>query len=317
MSEIKKTFHIREVAIAIVVALSMFITGLCLDWNLSSKVFDINNTSAFGIVFAGLGTLPLSIGLMVSGLGLIVSRRRKPVWAQVLMIIAGVLVILAGVYFTWDNAKEWHSFRNTQEHATLLKILEIIFTLLVTAAILVPTYFLTRKTDKEMFLKISIVIILTLLLALIVSNIFKYLWGRQRPRSAFAQENPSDFFDPWWSLHPFRSLIYKFREGGDSDDFKSFPSGHSVHAASAMLIFPLLTLLNEKTKNLRPLQIGLFYLGLVWGFTVAISRLYAGAHYLSDTSIGMLTTILMALLTIFVLSKTLKDRPLLDKDVQA
>ena len=110
MSEIRKVFHIREVTIALVIGVMMFITGLVLDWNVTSKVYDPINTSLFGIIFTGIAQIPMVIGLEVAGAGLIISRLKKPVWLQVIMIIGGVLAILLGLYIAFDNAKDWGSF---------------------------------------------------------------------------------------------------------------------------------------------------------------------------------------------------------------
>ena len=317
MNEIRKVFHFREISIAIVIALSMFITGLCLDWNLTTKLYDPINTNWFGILLTGMGEIPVAIGAMIAGVGLVVARRKKPVWLQVIMIVLGIIAMIVGSYFVFDNAKDWASFKNTEDKKTLFTILAIVFTLLVSGLTIGLTFLFTRKSDKELLLKISIIIIAASLIAVLFGNVFKYFWGRQRPRSAFVNENPADFFNPWWSIHPFRPLIEKFKNGAVSNDYKSFPSGHTLYGALGMLTFPLLTLLNEKTRNMRWLQIVLFYVALGWTFLTAISRVVAGAHYLSDTACGMLLTVLTSILTVFIGSKTLKEHKLLEEDVQA
>ena len=308
MSELRKTIHLREVAIAIVVALSLFITGLVLDFNITSKVYDPINTSWFGIILAGIGELPVVIGLIFGGYGLIYSRAKRPVWVQVIMIILGVGFILAGVYFTFDTIKDWWSFKNTEDHKTLLLIFGILSTILIDGVIIFLSIFLTRKVDKNVYFRVAVTILGTILIAVVLSNFLKYLWGRERPRVIFTKENPYDFFNPVWDLHPLRAIIQKFTTGETSNNYKSFPSGHTVYASTGMLIFPLMSLLSPKTKNLRALQIPLFYVGLGWAFMVAISRIYAGAHFMSDTAAGMLVTITSGIIGMLVASKILKEK---------
>lgn len=323
MNNIRKTFHLREVVIAAIVGLAMLITGAVLDFSITSKVYDINNTNMFGVVMSGFSQFPVIVSCYVAGLGFILARRKRPVWAQVLMIVGAVITFGVAAYLCFDTAKDWYSFRNTADHKTILLIAAILYTLVLPAITIVPAYFLMRKADKETILKVSILLLGTVLLAVIFSNILKYFVGRERPRSAFAKENPEQYFDAVWNIHPLRPLIGKIQDiwdklfnGGEggykTNNFKSFPSGHTVYAAMGMMLYPLLTLFNDKTKNMRPLQISLFYVGLVWTVLTAISRVYAGAHYLSDTAFGLLTTVVCGVVAMVICSNTLKERKLLD-----
>ena len=97
-----------------------------------------------------------------------------------------------------------------------------------------------------------------------------------------------------------------------SSSFKSFPSGHAIYSASAMLVFPLLTMLNSKTRGLRALQIPLFYLGLIWAVISCVSRIYAGGHYMSDVAGGMLVFINSTIVIMVIATLTMRDHKLLE-----
>ena len=313
MKEIRKIFHPREIIIAFVIAFAMLLTGTFLDSNITLKVYDPVNTSFFGIIFAGIGELPVVIGITFAGTGLIICRKKKPIWLQILMIVIGVVAIGLGVYFCFDTCRDWAKFKNTESHKTLIIILGLLFTLLVEAGTILVTIFTTRKANKDMFLKISIVIIASALTAVILGNVLKYFWGRTRPRAAIVlgEGDLLKNFDPIWSIHPLRSIIYKLKGWTDSsNNYKSCPSGHTIYSATGLLVFPLLTLLNDKTKNNRVLQIILFYIAVAWTVIVAISRVYAGAHYLSDTAMGFFTTLVSINIGGLIVTKIVKDRTL-------
>lgn len=295
MQKIRRLFHPREIAIAFVIALAMLITGAFLDWQLTYKVYDPVNTHVFGIFFAGISELPVVSALIFSGTGLIMCTKNRPIWAKIILIVVGVLAILVGMYFTFDTARDWGTFSSTSAPEWKWIFIGLAFAFMVgfTTAVILFTVFYVRKANKETLIKICIVLLATAAFMAVFSNILKYMWGRARPRYIYTLEgSPKDYFDPVWTLHPLRSLIYKIKGLTDSsNNFKSFPSGHTVYATMAVFFLPMLTLLNDKSKHNRTLQVILFYVGLAWTIINAFSRIYAGAHYLSDTAVGIMTTL--------------------------
>ncbi len=69
--------------------------------------------------------------------------------------------------------------------------------------------------------------------------------------------------------------------GVPKEEFKSFPSGHSANSSILML----LTLLPVLRPSLSRQRTMLF--GVGFGWAVAVSRIVMGAHYLSDTAMGL------------------------------
>lgn len=82
-----------------------------------------------------------------------------------------------------------------------------------------------------------------------------------------------------------------------SEEFKSFPSGHAANAA-IMILLGSLSLLDEKFKGKKDL---LFFIGFGFALVVAFSRIVAGAHFLSDVTIGILITFLFEIITIKII----------------
>ena len=103
------------------------------------------------------------------------------------------------------------------------------------------------------------------------------------------------YFMPWWKLGI--SLKSKLvADGVSSDEFRSFPSGHTGCAACAMLTILLPTL----GKRLRGKERLCLCIGLAWTLIVAVSRLMMGAHFLTDVTAATLLTLGVSILGIWL-----------------
>lgn len=89
-----------------------------------------------------------------------------------------------------------------------------------------------------------------------------------------------------------------FMEHGVSkEEFKSFPSGHTANAAVLMT----LTAFGALNPKLRDKTSLLLWVGFAFALVVAFSRIVAGAHFLSDTVVGLsITFIAMAAVYQFI-----------------
>ena len=96
-----------------------------------------------------------------------------------------------------------------------------------------------------------------------------------------------DYFKNWWQSG--RSLKTSLATNTVTDEFASFPSGHSAHSMFAIFIFPAL---GDYVRRLGKFKPHLFALGFVWWAVTAFSRLTVGAHYLTDVTIAGLVTLL-------------------------
>lgn len=151
---------------------------------------------------------------------------------------------LALYFFSWDGSAFSHLFASLSElgrsHYYLFPSLLI--------------YFIWRYQDSRLS-KAALVLFLSVALSGILVNILKIIFGRARPKLLEEQDIYGFFWFEWDSLHA------------------SFPSGH---AATAMAVFTVLSLLFPKYRYSFLLFFGL----------IALSRVFIHAHFLSDVIIG-------------------------------
>ena len=142
--------------------------------------------------------------------------------------------------------------------------------------------FLLGRRNNDPTLGRRIVLILNCMAVMfIIYEIIKT--GLPRPRFRLIQEHIDGVdFHAWYD--PIKNkdeLIETF--GIYSDNFKSFPSGHTANALLSIAILPGLAAVVPALRNKKKV---LFVAGFVFGFLVLASRMVLGAHFLSDVSCG-------------------------------
>lgn len=142
--------------------------------------------------------------------------------------------------------------------------------------------FILGKRNNDPTLGRRIVLILNCMaIMFIIYEIIKT--GLPRPRFRLIQEHIDGVdFHAWYD--PIKNkdeLIETF--GIYSDNFKSFPSGHTANAILSIAILPGLAAVVPALRNKKKV---LFVAGFVFGFLVLASRMVLGAHFLSDVSCG-------------------------------
>ena len=145
-------------------------------------------------------------------------------------------------------------------------------------------------TNKNMWIVFCVVIVLLLIALLAVIPTLKD--NMRRPRFRFLLESDMKYFHRWYEpCKDYKELKEIYHQ--ESDNFKSYPSGHTAEASILLVCFTFLPLADKK---LEKHQLGLFLgaCGLV--LLVALCRIMAAAHFLSDVSWG--ATIVIALLVI-------------------
>lgn len=119
------------------------------------------------------------------------------------------------------------------------------------------------------------VALLYFILVIIIMNSLKTVWGRMRFRE---MTDPVNQFTRWHQIVP---------RGGFNNIYASFPSGHSMNSAGVILLM----LLPPMIPALRGREKALHAFVYVWCVLVGISRVFMGAHFSSDVTVGVLLSL--------------------------
>ena len=150
--------------------------------------------------------------------------------------------------------------------------------------------------NKNMWIILGIIIaILTIVIVAIVPPLKSLI---HRPRYRFIASSGVEFHNWWEPCKNYKDLIALYNTS--SDNFKSYPSGHTTEAAILLVTTTFLPLLNAKFKKYQlPLYIASFALILI----VALARILAAAHFLSDVSTGAALMVLFLIIANEVVSR--------------
>lgn len=248
--------------------LTMMIIGSFFDYQISLGLFNPN--SAFGCFFAAFGEYPTALGFAASGTLLIKGRNKDKKALSIVQIILGVYLMFLGFGM-----------------ATFLPMLNMELTLPLAAIIGVISTALTvwginlaaKDGERRTIIRISLLIILVIFLDILIVNFIKIPWGRARMRLVAVDERA--YFMPWWKGgKALKDTLVPL--GVNSEEFKSFPSGHTADA-SVILVFSLLPLISKKLEGKGNI---IYIAGFIWTLLVGLSRIIMGAHYLTDTTVG-------------------------------
>ncbi len=137
----------------------------------------------------------------------------------------------------------------------------------------------SRVRDTGRYVHAAVTVIFAALTVLLVVDGLKLLWGRVRYRDMVAAGDLSAF-TPWYVINFF---------GGDT----SFPSGHTANATVILTSVYYFKFLPEaKRKTVSTVFAVLLAL---WVVVVALSRVFVGAHFLSDVLTGGVLTVAIVL----------------------
>lgn len=161
----------------------------------------------------------------------------------------------------------------------------IIFSLVSTALAMLGTYKIDKKLMKRLVL-LAIMLLAVLAISQIITTIAKGLWSRLRFRHMNANY---DGFTPWYKLN----LNTTGREHlvmpdnyppyhPAKDAFNSFPSGHTAAAGLTVSLILLPDLFDKFKKH----KVWFYVCPIVYSLLVAVSRMVARAHFLSDVLVG-------------------------------
>ena len=284
MKKLKRTYT-RCALTAALVLLVMLIAGSIWDLPISKFLYP-GHESSIGQFFAAFGELPAFSLLAGCGVLLIVHRAKFRPELNIVILAFGVCLTLASIFLSVHEA--------TDNVPALPMPVALLVTVFVDALMAAALLFLTRECQTKTILRFICTVIVVCVGIMLLINIIKVPWGRARMSLIYSTGNDT-YFSNWWQAGTAlkKKLV---ADGVSSDDFRSFPSGHTACAACSMLLILLPTLyrrLHDKEKLFM-------VLGGVWTLAVAVSRLRMGMHFLSDVSVSSLLTIALGAVAVWL-----------------
>lgn len=247
---------------------------------------NISMTIAVKPMFARLlevvGEIPFTI-LTITGCAMLIRfRDRKNLVKNVSAMLGfGLLFLLFAVmggFMTWN-----YITRNFGEATKA--IIPVIGALMAAAAVWLAAKVPEEKRDKAIAFGVTALLYFTAVI--LVMNSLKTVWGRMRFRE---MTDPVMEFTRWYQIQ---------NRGGFADEFASFPSGHSMNSAGVilLLLFPGIYPALEGKENIFRAVV------YIWCLVVGSSRVFMGAHFASDVTVGILIS-----LALFELVSLLVDK---------
>lgn len=225
---------------------------------------------AWARVLEIIGEIPFTV-LSITACAILMRFRTRKNKALSLLsaLCAGVLfffLAFMGGFMTWNYLTD-----NLGEISQIW--IPVIGILMAAAAIWVASRVSASCRSKA--LRFAAVALLYFVLVLVVMNSLKTVWGRMRFRE---MTDPLVEFTRWYQIVP---------RGGFDNVYASFPSGHSMNSAGVIL----LTLLPPIIPALKNREKALHIFVYIWCAVVGISRVFMGAHFASDVTVGILLSL--------------------------
>ena len=277
----------RKMRLPILIALGVFVIGL-----IFGSIFDLQISQALGNPSNGFALTVAAIGPTIGFLGLTVIgggflglglQKERPTFQKVIFIIVCAAAYLGSIYYAGVEYFEENGFNKPNL---------IWLGFLIAALVLPGGVFLGYRIFKEvrtpyawLILAIGALVVgLSLLSGVMV---LKGIFHRPRFRAVTSYESIE--FHQWWQrCKNYKDLMEL--NGITSEEFKSFPSGHTGEAAILMIAATFIPVASEKV---RKYQVPCFYIAFAFTLFVAFSRILAAAHFLSDVSMaGILACLL-------------------------
>ena len=280
----------KTMRIPLLIALATAIIGIVFG-----SFFDLNISSAIASANSGLGLTISAIGptigfggvaLMGGGFIALAIHGKYHVALKVLFYVLaacclGVAIHYpAGEYFGvngfYGAAPEWVGY---------------LIVLLPEAGAMVGGYLLFKDCqNRNMWIIFCAMIVLLLIVLIAVIPILK--GTMHRPRFRLISATDVTFHNWWEPCKNYKELEEMYHTS--SDNFKSYPSGHT---AEASILFVTITFLPLANKKFQKYQLPLFIGASILVLLVAFARILAAAHFLSDVSFGATIMLVMLLIT--------------------
>ena len=267
------------------VAIVGIILGSFLDLNISKAI--ASSDSTIGLLLSAIGPTIGFAGVTVMGGGFIrfAIKGEYNIFLKIIFFVLALACFGVSLYYP---AVEYFGINGF--YGSTPEWVGYLIVILPEAAAVVLGYFLFKECEnKKMWIIFVIVIVLLVFALLVVIPTLKDIIHRPRYRLIVA--TGVEFHNWWEPCKNYKDLISLYNTS--SDNFKSYPSGHTAEASILLVTTLFLPLAGEKFKKYqKPLFIASCCLIAI----VAFARILAAAHFLSDVSTG--ATVMVLLLVI-------------------
>ena len=267
------------IASVFLILIALTLAGAFLDLEIAKAVYfgEGFSENSFGVIFAFIGIIPTFVGWAFLGASILpfIKTREMGIGKKRALIALSVLLFVLSFFYFCNTLMMVNDRAFSVPWYLAYPIGIVIISLAAYGG-----YLLSKRGKSEKLLErlvfLSAVSILTMLIIMATKGIM------DRPRFRFVLEMQNDgYFRSFWQRGS--DIKASVSQGALSDEFSSFPSGHSAYSMFAIFIFPALA---DFSSRLEKFKGALFAFGFVWWALTAFSRLTVGAHYLTDVSLA-------------------------------
>jgi len=305
----KKLFIIFGITVAILLSLLIFaaINNGYYDLLVSKSLVVLNpgerySDSTFGKFYEIFGEIPIYLIIVFSFLMFERVVRILKINKTLVLIIRIILFIgsfMFGVFAFHRMIKYSYQvhFKDSDDIWCKMFSLSLLVTIPFSIGLIVLFSYIVKRLDlepKQVF-RYIFVAGFSILLAYLSVTVLKGIVQRNRYRALMFLDNGSfEMFTPWFKMGGKRMDVI----GAISDDFKSYPSGHTQSACSliAMILFPVYFPKFNK-KNIKELCVIIPFLHIS---LTMFGRVVMGAHYISDVTMAALISVIYFLIFILI-----------------
>lgn len=269
----------KNMRIPLLIVLGVAIVGIILGsfFDLSISQAIASSDSKVGLLISAIGPTIGFAGVAVMGGGFIrfALKGEYKLWQKILFMVLAVACYGVAVYYP---AGEYFGINGFYGAAP--KWVGYLIVFLPEAAAVVLGYILFKDCEnKNMWIIFLILVVLLVFALLVVIPTLKDII--HRPRFRLITATGVEFHNWWEPCKNYKELIEAYSTS--SDNFKSYPSGHTGEASILLVTSLFLPLGGKKYEKYgKPL----FIISLCLIVIVAFARILAAAHFLSDVSTG-------------------------------
>lgn len=273
-----------------IILLAGIIIGTIYDLQISQAVY-LGRNNGFGTFMAAFGEIPGYLVFSFFGgvlIRLVKDKSRNEEnfrkCIKIFMYVSGILCFLCGSYFT---GQEIFSPNAYDKPGVGWFMLGIAIGVVINAIFTYIGYKVgSRNKNPNLWIAVFIVLVFFTISIVPLTNGLKIIF--HRPRYRIVETGYVDYC-PWYNR--FGEYKNYLTETITSEEFKSFPSGHSC---ITMMVPFSLVLFKDLFPGFKKYWLVTFIITTLYAFLLCYSRMIMGGHYLSDVCFGAIFTVVCA-----------------------